>query len=401
MPVQFDSTFPNLTVRLVFPSPIGTVDVTEYVQEGQTFNGRQREADRFDARGSLLLENWDGRFSRSNLSGPYVSGGVSFVRPKVGVYITAEWDAFTWDVFNGEVTAFRPDWKGNAAVEGHDSLCLVTFTGLYPRIAAWNGQAVAPVGADELSGARVERILTAAGWTGGVFAATGDVRMQATDLAGNGMQQILDVVDTEGGAFYIEANGAATFESRSSLVTQSRSNTSQVTFSAAATYFRDIEFPDNTEGSVYNDVTMQREGGAPQTAADTASQNLYGVKSYSRTGLPATQDVYMKSAAEFNVARWKDPEDRVERLTINPNQAPSTMWPHALGRRIHDRATVAAYNARQNRTENYDLFIEGIAHQFSQNRWSTTFSFSDARPWNGFSVSTWDSGLWDTARWWF
>lgn len=398
MPVQFDSTFPNLTVRLVFPAPIGSIDVTEYVQSGQTFNGRQREADRFDARGSLVLENWDGRFTPANLSGPYVSGGVSFVRPRVGVYITAQWDAATYDVFTGEVTSFQDDWQGNASIEGFDSLTLVTFTGLYSKLAAWSGVAVAPVGEGELGGARISRILTAAGWSAGAIVAPGLVAMQATDLAGNAIQQIGDVVDAEGGSFYIEPSGSAIFEDRSTLITATRSNTSQVTFSDASVFVRDIALPTTSDDRLINRATYQREGGLPQTAEDTASQSLYGVRTGGRTGLPAMFDVDMMNAAEFDVARLKDPEYRVESVTIDPNVSPSLMWPNALGRRIHDRATVSVFNARMARTVAHDAFIEGVAHQFSQFRWSTTFYLSSALAWNGFAASTFDSGNFDSAR---
>lgn len=401
MPVQFDATYPTLTIWLQFPAPIGSVDVTDYLHRGGTFNGRQRGADRFDARGMLLLENWDGRFSRSNLSGPYVSAGVSFIRPRVGIYITAQWGATTYDVFTGEVKGWQEDWKGNAAIEGFDALTAVTFVGKYASIARWSGRAVAPVGEGEMSGARIARILTAQGWTGGTALATGDVPMQATDLAGNGMQQILDVVDAECGSFYIEPSGIATFEARSSLVVNSRSNTSQVTFSDASVYFRDVRFPESNDDTIVNDVAMQREGGAVQTASDPTSQTLYGVRTYNRSGLPALEDVFMQSAAEFNVARWKDPEDRIDAVTIDPAQAPSVMWPHALGRRIHDRATITAYNARQARSATYDSFIEGFAHSFSQFNWETTFYFSDALPWNGFSASVFDTGVFDTAKFFY
>jgi hypothetical protein len=401
MSVLFDSTFPTITVSFQFPSPIGTVDVTEFVEECHTFNGRQREADRFDARGSLLLNNWDGRFTPANLSGPYVSGGVSFVRPRVGVHITAVWNSGTYDVFTGDVTTWSDNWKGDATVEGFDSVTEVTFTGRYSRIAAWDGQPVAPVGEGELSGARVSRILTAVGWSGGTSIAAGSVPMAATDLSGNGMQQILEVVDAEGGAFYIEPNGSAVFESRSSLVTNSRSNTSQVTFSEASVFVRDVSLPIISDDLLYNSVTFQRAGGVAQTASDSTSQSRYGVRSYTRTGLPALEDVWMMSVAEFNVARWKDPEYRVGSVTIDPNVSPSLMWPHALGRRIHDRATVTVFNARSNVTVSHNVFIEGVEHRFSQMRWSTTFHFSSATAWTPFSVSVWDTGVWDTAKWFY
>jgi hypothetical protein len=43
-------------------------------------------------------------------------------------------------------------------------------------------------------------------------------------------------------------------------------------------------------------------------------------------------------------------------------------------------------------------FIEGVGHQFSQFRWSTTFYLSSALAWDGFAASTFDSGEFDSAR---
>lgn len=402
MPVQFDATYPSLAVFFDFPAPIGRQDVTEYVRDLDTFIGRMRNSDRFDGSGSMLLENWDARFSPANLSGPYVSGGVSFVRPKVGVAVVATWAGTDYPVFTGEVKTWRPDWIGNADVEGQDSLTAVTFTGRYTQISAWVGQPVdPPVGEGERSGARISRLLTAIGFPGPTSLAIGNVPMLATTLAGNGMQQILDVVDAEGGAFWIDPDGTAVFEDRSSLVINTRSNTSQVTFSEMAVYVRNVEFPETTDDLIFNDVTFQREGGEPQSASDATSQSLYGIRSLERTGLPAAEDVHMLSAAQWNVARRKDPEDRVEAVTIDPASAPALMWPHALGRRIHDRATVTVVNARSGQTVSHDVFIEGVAHSISQFRWETTFYFSSATAWTSFSADRWDVGVWDTARWFY
>jgi hypothetical protein len=399
--VQFDATYPSLTVSMVFPAPVGTVDITSYVLDTYTFNGRVRQADRFDGRGTLMLDNWDGRFTQANTGGPYASGGVSFVRPRVGITIEAVWNSVTYELFTGEVSSWKDDWKGNASVEGQDSITAVSFIGNYSRIAAWIGQAVTPVGGGEQSGARISRILTAAGWSGSTSIATGNVPLAETDLSGNGIQQILDVVDTEGGAFYIEGDGGAVFEDRSSLVLNSRSNTSQVTFSDASVFMRDVQLPTIDDSLIYNAVTFQRDGGARQSASDATSQSLYGVRTYERTGLPALEDVWMQSAAEWNVARWKDPEYRIESVTIDPNVSGTLMWPHALGRRLHDRATITAYNARSAQTVTMQVFIEGVSHTISHNRWATTFFFSSAAAWAGFSASVWDTGVWDTARWFY
>jgi hypothetical protein len=398
--VQFDSNYPSLQVDLVFPSPIGTVDITEYVLAGQTFIGRQRESDRYDASAAFELDNWDGRFTPGQTAGTYSSGGVSFVRPRVGVRVQATWSATTYGLFRGVVTSWQDVWDA----EGHDTRSVISCAGLSSILASWIGTAVGAVGADERSGARVSRILTAASASPfGTSIATGNVTLAATDLSGDGMSQVLDVVDAEGSggaAFWFDGDGVAVFEGRDALVVNTRSNTSQVTFSDGSVFFREAA-PTSDDDLIRNRIVMQREGGLEQAVEDAASQTTHGVRSYSRTGLPLQFDGDVLGAAQLNLLRWKDPDFRLAALTIDPAQSPALIWPHALGRKIRDRATVSATPARSGVAVAGDAFIEGIGHTFSQNSWSTTFQLSSADPFDGVSAGVWDSGLWDTASWFF
>ena len=401
MSVQFDSNYPTITVYADFPAPVGTQDITEYVIDANTWNGRRDEAAQFDAAAEFVLENWDGRFTAGLTSGAYTSAGVSFVRPKVGVRVTAAWASTTYNVWRGRAVAWVDDWVGTA-IEGLDSLTVLQCEGLYSILAGWNGAPAALVGGNEFSGARFSRILTAIGWPFTSSVAYGTTPMSPTDLAGNGVGQLLEVCDAEGGAFYIEGDGQIVFEDRGSLMRNSRSNTSQVTFSEGSVFVRDV-VPSAGDDQVINRVAMTREGGVEQLVEDSTSQTTYGGVSYwSRSALPVTNDVYMGGTALFNLARWKDAYPRAKSVTFDPAQSPALMWPHALGRRIHDRASVSLVNARSGITYAHSAFIEGVEHRFRQNEWSTTFALSSAAAWDGFAgANVWDTGVWNTAKWFF
>lgn len=400
MALAFDGNYPSYTVEAVFPAPVGTVDITDYVLNGSVFNGRSRETDRYDARGTFVLDNWDGRFSPGYGSGPYASGGVNFVRPRVRINVRAVWSATTYYLHAGRATVWHDNWDDDAGTYGMDPTVTLSTVGLMADLAAWNGTTVAEVGDGELSGARFDRIRTAAGWAGATSINTGTVQMTATDLAGNAVTQLEQVCDTEGGAMWVDPDGTLIFEDRTALVENTRSNTSQVTFSEASVYFLDAR-PTSGVDTLFNTVTVARAGGPPQTVSDATSVDAYGTLTYSRTNLPAVLDTDMRAVAEYNLARFKDPDTRIADLSIVPAQAPSTFWPHALGRRIRDRATVTAYVPRSATTITGSVFIEGIGHQWSQNQWLTTFSFSNAAPWTPFTLSKWDTGTWDSARWYF
>lgn len=407
MGVQFDSNYPTLTVYADFPAPVGTIDITEFCVTIDTFDGatNAEQAPRFDADAIIVLENWDGRFTRDNTSGPYASGVVSFVRRGVPIRIESSWSATGYENWYGKALSWEGDWTGEADIEGFDSLTVLTCEGLYGALAAWPGSLTdPPVGAGELAGARVDRILTAAGFAGATDLALGSVPMNATDLTGDAISQILDVVDAEGGAFYFLPDGTAVFEDRASLVVNARSNTSQVTFSQSSVFFRDAT-PVSGDDRIVNEVLMSGvdEFGdeISVTVSDSSSQAVYGVLGYQRTGLETASELHLQAAAEFNLARWKEAQSFVSSLTIDPAQSPTLMWPHALGRRIHDRCTVTAYNARSAQTVSRDAFIIGIRHSIAQNAWSTTFFFADATAWSGFSAHVWDTGVWDTAKWFY
>lgn len=407
MGVQFDSNYPTLTVYADFPAPVGTQDITEYCISIGTFDGATdaEQSPRFTADATIVLENWDGRFSRDETAGPYASGGVSFVRRGVPIRVETSWAATGYENWIGRAVTWDADWVGSARFEGLDSRTVLLCEGLYGPLATWPGTPTdPPVGAGERSGDRVDRILTAAGFSGPTDLAIGSVPMNATDLVGDGISQILDVVDAEGGAFYFLPDGTAVFEDRSSLVINSRSNTSQVTFSEGSVFFRDA-VPESGDSRVVNEVLMAGVDAAGNdiavTVSDAASQTVYGVLGYDRRGLQTASEVHLQSAAEFNLARWKSAQSFVSSVTIDPAQSPALMWPHALGRRLHDRVTVTAYNARADVTVSRQAFIIGVRHSIAQNDWSTTFYFADATAWSGFSASRWDSGVWDTAKWFY
>lgn len=398
MPVTFDTTlYPSLQVDALFPAPIGTVDITDFVESLTTTRGRSRELDGYTGSGSLVLSNWDGRFTPGNLSGPYVSGGVSFVRPRVPIRVRATWASVTYDLFYG----FASSWRDTFGREGLDPTVSVTLADPLSILAAWNGDPVAPVGEGELSGARVSRILTAAGWPLTSSVATGLSALSATTLAGNGLGQLTVVAEAEGGAYWCEGSGQFVFEGRDALITNARSNTSQVTFSPASVWYRDAQ-TDQPDDLLYNVATFANSAGVVRTVSDATSIGLYGQRTYpSRGTLPNIVETELQALAEFAVARYKDPEYRVTNVTIDPPKSPSLMWPQALGRRIRDRATVTLQPVRPALTITQNVFIESVAHTIRQNVWSTTFGFSSAAPFVAFTSSVFDTGVFDTATFFY
>lgn len=378
-------------------------DITAYVRSGRTQRGRIRDFDHFTA-GSMTLElnNYDARFTPANLSGPYVAAGVTQIRPHVPIRVRATFNGITYAVWYGKTVS----WQDTYPAQGYNSITTVDCIEQIGDLATFNRSALgSAIGAGETTGARINRILTDARWPLATNIANGQVTVQGTVMSGVAMDELFVTADSEGGALWQDPDGTICFEDQTALLTQTRSNTSQVTFSAAggaAVPYRD-PVPTTDDIGLFNDIQYTRVGGTMQRAADLSSQALYGPTPNVRvrTDLVSQTDAQVSVLAAIELTRSKDAEYRFSKITVIPQKSPSVCWPHVLGRRIRDRAVVTGTIATAGVTISRNVFIDGISHTFDPTNWITDFYFTSATPYDTYSASLWDTGKWDSAIWFF
>ncbi len=414
MTASFGADYPTLTVEIgiataasgtgiwdaslwdegTWGPDIAWTDISAYVQDLSTFRGRSRENDRYQTgTATLTLRNLDGRFTPANTAGPYAAGGVSQIRPRMPVRIRATWDSVTYPLFYGRAET----WQDQHPAQGYDAVTILNVVDGLAELAAFNGAEQSSQGAGELSGARIHRILANMGWTLGTDVEPGSATMQATTLAQNAFTEAALTVDSEGGALWADPDGSIVFEDRYALIENVRSYTSQVAFgSTVAISDPVVEYSSDT---LRNVVSLARVGGTQITTSDLASQALYGERGWSRNDLICEDDAQVASLAEQLLATWKAPEYRVVEATVFGVRSPTAHWPHVLGRRIRDRASVTATVHASGVTIARNVFIDGIAHNIRNKDWSTTFYFGSATMFDGFVSSRWDEAVWDTATW--
>ena len=159
MTVSFGTNWPNLTVSMQFNGSTWT-DITSYCRSININRPSSDETGRFAAGTcTIVLDNRDGRFSPANTSGPYSSGGVTQVVPEVPLRIQCDYNGNFYAIFVGQAE----DWADEFPAFGRDAVTVLTATDPMARIAAWSGSPVTLVGDGENTGARVDRILDAAG----------------------------------------------------------------------------------------------------------------------------------------------------------------------------------------------------------------------------------------------
>lgn len=394
MTISFGSAYPTLTLTVNFSGATWT-DISDYVRSVDTNRPSSDETGRYSpGTATIVLDNRDGRFTPANLSGPYVSAGVSQVLPEIGVRLKATWSSVDYNLFCGIVE----DWQDEFPEMGYDAVTVLTVVDRSTLVAQWNGSAVTAVGDLELSGARVGRILDAAGFSASFRSIdAGDEALFETTLDGNGLDQIHDVVDSEGGAVWYEPqavglDGGLRFIGRSTRATATRHTVAQATFSSASTGFRDPLVSSGRE-RIVRCAAFTSVGGVEQVSGS-------GVPRVVRDGLFTVSDASVMALADLAVAVGSPADNyRVRGLSCDPVNGQT--WATVLALRMQDRCTATVVPPVSGVSISRGVFVDGIAHHIRPYQWSIDFAFQSATAWTGFSASVWDTGLWDTAEWFF
>lgn len=382
------------------PSAVLT-DVTAYVRSLSTDRQFSRAVQSWrEGTATLVLNDRDGRFSAANLSGPYAAAGESQIRPKVPILITASYASTSYAIYAGYVKSWKESWSGGAVGKG-DAMTTLSCVDEWAKLSKADLEGVAAIGAGESSGARVHRILNAAGNSAVRNIDTGLSTVQAT-VHGTGVVSELDqVVEAEGGGLWVEADGAVTFEGRQALTANTRSTTSQATFSDDGSDLRYAETEaDYDDELLVNYASYTREGGTAQVASAPGSRSLYGYATDIRTGLICQTDAQALALAQFTVTQYQDPEDRFTAVKVKPLRDPTTLWPQVLGRRLRDMITVER-NPPGGFTATRQCHIAGVSHEITPDNWVTTFALWSATVYATYATSRWDVGRWGAARWSF
>lgn len=364
-----------ITVRIAFvtdPFAITPtwVDVSNDLVAFSIKRGRQHQLDRIEAgTASILLKNLHGNYWPNN------DGGTYYPEVKLGkrINIRVVYDETTYDEYTGFIRKWNPKWfsRESNLYPG----MLVECADLQRNLArAKLNDVVGYI--QELSGARVGRVLTVVGWP----VADRDIdggkeNMIATGALANviSMEHLFKVQESELGSFFIAGNGNATFQERGSL----EAGESQATFGTGNLPIFDPVFPLDDE-LLYNEIRLTRESGTEQTHSDAASILAHGLRTLSRSGLLLTSDAIVFVYCLYLLARYHAAKMRIKSFTVKPQTSgyESTLWPLVLGLEIGQKVTLVWTEA----DISGDYFIEGIEHSwdYREGTWITKYQCSDA-----------------------
>ncbi|WP_204064183.1 hypothetical protein [Planobispora siamensis] len=340
---------------------------------GNSWESPDDYAERVDAQSNAFVT---ASLATRELTG-FGQGTGTRVLPMRPIRVRATWNSVTYDLFRGYVDTWDIDWEGD-----YESEANVPATDAFKIFGADSRTALgAPVGAGELSGARVNRILDSLGWSAlDRVISTGNSAMQGTTLEGDGLSELQTVADSEIGELYIDGAGRVVFRNRQALVSETRSTTVQATFGGDPG-----ELPYYKVGISYDDTMMAnrvkatREGGAEQVAEDTDSIDEFEAHTFERSGLAHVSDGETLSWAQWLLHLGKEPELRFDEITIRPIKDETSLFPQVLSREIGDRIAITRRPPGGGDVVYREVFIRGIEHTIEGgHRWETRWILQSA-----------------------
>lgn len=335
----FDDTSRGLFDVGAFAGGVFYTDVSADVLGYTIDRGRSRPLEQFQpGTCTVELDNTSGDYDPNNLSGPYVTGGITQVLPMAPIRIRETIGGVSYTRFTGYVD----QWVQNPRGVGTATTTVTATDGLKVLAAYDPGGPSSLVGAGEDTGARIGRVLTLADIpTGDRDLDVGDSTLQATTLDGTALQQCQDAAQSEQGYFYVAGDGKYTFRNRTSRYGDFRFYQDWGSGQrAAAVVFDNTVVPADAGGTVsgggkqagsfeaivlaYDDLLVKNtvyatiDGGSQQSAIDSASVGTYLTKAHSASGLWLETDLAALNWATQILGASKDAEQRVEQITVNP-----------------------------------------------------------------------------------
>jgi len=346
-----------VTTKIAFASRPGDTpqvytDVSAYTREAHVAQSRQYELDRMEsAEWSGLFDNSDRRFDPAYAGSPYSPNLKRGRRVQQTITVSGS----TYYLFTGEIDDWPIEWQ----MPDYSQVTLKAFDfGEAFQNDAYTGSVP-----EELSGARINRLLDDWGWPAADREIdAGQATIAAAQLDGvTYMQHAQDVAMSEVGLFFFDGRGFAVFHDRVRRLTAPYT-TPRLTFGDGE---GEVPYEDckirNDRALLKNHWEVTATGGVTQVAEDATSILDNRVRRETRSVI-VSSDPQALALAQALVIRFADPPPRFEMIEINPVAVAESypgLWRALFELNVSDRVRVKKTPPGGGGPWAYDCNIEG------------------------------------------
>lgn len=300
----------------------GTVfkDITSALIELQVTRGKNRDLDRYSAgEMTVVLNNEDRTFDPLYSSSPFFGDIV----PRRDVRLTVDGVRQFTGVVDDWNLAYDPSGQSKAALIASDDFTLLARQQLTPGTAT-----------PQASGARVSAVLDmeSVNWTKARDIDTGTSTLGADVFDGNALDYLNKIATSEQGDVFVGKTGELRFRGRLDATPTSGSLVTFADDGTGVPYTR-VSVNYGTE-LLFNTATVTSNAGTA-TALNQTSRTQYGVTATELDTLVSTVD-QLQNIADFTVAKYKDPEYRIDAIGMNVDTLSTANRAIVLGLELGD-----------------------------------------------------------------
>ncbi len=334
----------------------GWTDITTNRLLGfETRRGREDELSGISP-GTLTadLRDADGALDPENASGPYYPN----IKPLRRFRIVATYNGVDYPLAYGFVTNYQAQPSVAEADVSLEAADLFTRMGRKRSPIEYPGQQF-----HQRIGAMLDTLQWPTTALRALDASTNGVPTETIGDQPTMLQHIDDVLKVDRGLFFVAGDGTVTYHNRHRRL----SRASRGTFGFGGIPILAIE-PSYSDAGIINEARVKRTAGVEQFFIDSASVGQYDYRTWSLTGTAAdylNDDGLALGLATWIVKQRKDPNQRISSITLVPELAPDTLWPHVLGAELGDLIVINHDRPGTKGIASQSYFIESIRHTWS------------------------------------